>query len=317
MLLMAIPMTNLITLRMWRNESWKCKVITTVIMGDMNLIFKGSEGKNRAFTKAEQKMAIAVRQIFSTVELVDGWSLTKEVNFTWTGNRNGQQSFSTLDRIYFSKNLMLKEKTTDWSLSLSDHAMVLASFNDVTAQKNPCPSVPRLDPRILEDSETTAMMDSEFNRLHSEALDWDPHTALEYCKMSIRTAAFTAVGKMKARMRDEEKLLNDDINDIINKLSQMAPNDSNYLLLIHKLEDLRGLKKRLIEKIGTKLQQRTARQWHNEGESSNKYFLNLLNGRTDSEIKISVPLKKNFLFLLYFRSQERETEDGQRSEIRL
>ena len=55
-----------------------------------------------------------------------------------------------------------------------------------------------------------------------------------------------------------------------------------------KLDDLRQIKRNLVEKIGTKLEQRTARKWYNEGELSNKYFFNLLNRKANDEIAVLV-----------------------------
>ena len=56
------------------------------------------------------------------------------------------------------------------------------------------------------------------------------------------------------------------------------------LLLMTKLDDLRQLKRALVEKAGTKLEQRTARKWYNEGELSSRYFFNLLNRKSNDEI---------------------------------
>ena len=60
---------------------------------------------------------------------------------------------------------------------------------------------------------------------------------------------------------------------------------------MHKLDDLRRIKRALVEKIGKKLEIRTARQWYNEGELSSKYFFNLLNRKSNDEIKVL--LKEN------------------------
>ena len=55
---------------------------------------------------------------------------------------------------------------------------------------------------------------------------------------------------------------------------------------MHKLDDLRQLKRCLVEKIGAKLERRTVKRWYNEGELSNKYFFNLMNRRSNNEMKI-------------------------------
>ena len=66
-------------------------------------------------------------------------------------------------------------------------------------------------------------------------------------------------------------------------------------LLMHKLDDLRQLKRGLVEKIGARLEVRTARKWYNEGELSNKYFFNLLTRRVNDDIKV---------ILLYHKSKK-------------
>ena len=258
----------------------------TVVAGDFNLVFNDDEVKDRLITNNEKRLANSVAQIFCTAELKDGWTAAGSKEFTWSTNRNGKQIFSTLDRIMFSETkLILRKKEVDWSLSLSDHAMVLATFTSVVSNRKPCNFIPRLDPRILEDTDARRILDQEFESLMNNAsADWTPHVALEYCKMSMRTAVFTTTGKIKARFRNEEKELNENINEIINELTNIDEKSSRHPLLVHKLDDLRCLKRQLVEKIGSKIEQRTARAWHNEGELSNKYFFNLLNRRTNEEI---------------------------------
>ena len=119
-------------------------------------------------------------------------------------------------------------------------------------------------------------------------MDWNPHVRLEYLKMCIRTSANAALGKIKAQMRDVEATLNYDINDLVTLLSDNSATNEDKLLYMHKLDDLRQLKRGLVEKIGTKLAQKSARKWYNEGELSNKYFFNLLNRKTNDEINVIV-----------------------------
>ena len=92
-----------------------------------------------------------------------------------------------------------------------------------------------------------------------------------------------AIGKIKARYRDEESSLNESINLVVNELAQDTPQRE---LLMHKLDDLRQLKRCLVEKIGAKLERKTARKWYNEGELSSKYFFNLMNRKANDEIKV-------------------------------
>ena len=265
--------------------SYNCDNI--IVGGDLNLIFANHEVKNRFFSNAEKRMSTAVEQMFTTAELTDVWKQSAVKSFTWTANRNGKQQYSTLDRIFFNKSLLIfREIEIDWSLSLSDHAMVRVAFDDPTTNRNPRNFIPRLDPRILDDPEARVMLDDEFSRLCGEASpDWNPHVTLEYCKMALRTAVFATTGKLKAKLRDEEKIVNEDINLIVNELAQLEEGSGRAQLLVHKLHDLRTIKRHLIDRIGTRIERGTVRKWHNEGEMSNKYFFNLLNRRNNDEIK--------------------------------
>ena len=142
----------------------------------------------------------------------------------------------------------------------------MALFDPPNASSNRSSFIPRLDPNILDDPECVQLMNKTYERMMSDASPaWDPHMALEYCKMSIRSAANMATGKMKASYRDEEATLNSDINNVINALANASENSQDHILLASKLDDLRSLKRQLIKKIGTKLERRTANKWYNEG----------------------------------------------------
>ena len=259
---------------------------TVVLAGDLNIVFNKDEVKNRAYTMAENRMARSISNIFSGLELVDGWVKSKTKSFTWTSCRNGRQIFSTLDRVLFTETkIVLRSKTADWSLSLSDHAAVTALFDLPNAHAKQKSFIPRLDPTILEDPECTRLMNEVYSEMMANAIPtWDPHTSLEYCKLCIRTSANIATGKMKASYRDEEKILNEDINAVTSKIAEANELSPEYPLYLNKLEDLKALKRQFVERIGTKLERRTASKWYNEGELSNKYFFNLLSRRTNEEI---------------------------------
>ena len=212
-----------------------------------------------------------------------------KLSYTWTSSRTGQQAFSTLDRIMYTSNLELESKTADWSVSVSDHAAVIAHFRKSMEDGRKSTMVSRLDPRLLLDNEGKEQLNMDFRNLFSQrSPDWNPHVSLEYCKMCIRTAANSASGVLKARYRDDEVTLNKDINDVIDELSDDNTPADRKTLLTHKLDDLRMLKRRLVEKIGARLERRTARQWYNEGELSNKYFFNLYNRKANDEINVIV-----------------------------
>ena len=262
-----------------------------ILAGDLNLVFNANEVKNRAISHAEERMSRIAKTLFDGLNLVDGWNYVPKKQFTWMTNRTGQEVFSTLDRIMFTQDdgFKIKEKRTDWSISVSDHAAVIATFtfNAPTKACNPMSS--RLDPKLLLDQEGRILLDETFRELFEQlSPDWNPHVSLEYCKMCIRTAANTASGRLKAKLRDDEAEINSSINEIVTELAMPNLEQVTRDLLMHKLDDLRQLKRALVEKVGEKLQQRTARKWYNEGELSNRYFFNMLNRKVNDDIDVLV-----------------------------
>ena len=257
-----------------------------IVAGDFNLVFSLDEVKNRLYTNVEQRVAASVKAMLQQINLVDSWELVPTKLFTWKTTRTGQEVFSTLDRIMFTQNwISLKTVTTDWSLSLSDHAAVTSFFQRVDKRCEGRSRIPRLDPRLLLDPEGRGQLDARFRELTAQASSaWNPHVKLEFFKMSLRTAVNEVNGNLKAALRDTEVGLNRDINELVNELAQENVQHERKLLLMTKLDDLRQLKRAVVDRVGTRLEQRTARKWYNEGELSNRYFFNLLNRKANDDI---------------------------------
>ena len=80
-----------------------------------------------------------VKQMFDQAGLIDAWVNVAEPSFTWTTNRTGQQAFSTLDRILYSMDVLkFSEQIADWSISISDHAAVVAGFDYKDRNRKKC-----------------------------------------------------------------------------------------------------------------------------------------------------------------------------------
>ena len=266
--------------------SYNCSNV--VLAGDFNLVFSEDEIKNRLYSGAERRIAARLKDMLNNLNLEDCWNVASEKSYTWTSNRTGVQAFSTLDRVFFSKdNFCLSGAEADWATSLSDHAAVTARLEVKNVKCNNNSHISRLDPRLLLDAEGRLHLDDRYRELKDQAqADWNPHVRLEYFKMCIRTAANEANGKLKAKIRDSEATVNADINEVVGELMSEDLMADRKTLLMNKLDDLRQIKRNLVEKIGTKLEQRTARKWYNEGELSNKYFFNLLNRKNNDEVSV-------------------------------
>jgi hypothetical protein len=106
-----------------------------------------------------------------------------------------------------------------------------------------------------------------------------PHLKLDFAKMTIHTKALQLMAR--AKKQENARLL--EINAEINEnmcLVKLYADDASQTILIRELEVLSHEKKQILNSQGEHLADRARTKWYNEGERSNKYFLNLLKRRT-------------------------------------
>ena len=246
-----------------------------LIAGDFNLVFDESETKNRNYSNQEKRVASCVKDFGVAMELGDVWA-TNGLRKTFTWKRANSDTFSTIDRILFSKkSLKIESLDTDWSLSCSDHASVTAGFNLVGKKQLPRTKITRLDPSLAKSPETKALLENGFNELLSSMPpDWNPHLKLEFAKMSIRTVCERIQAERKLREKTEEETVNEELDRAIGVL---GASNQGSAALIDYVEELRSKKAALVEVKGTRLAERLGSKWYNEGEKSTRYFMRLLN----------------------------------------
>ena len=251
-------------------EAYDCQCF--IISGDLNVVLKPSEAKNRLILATEKKMAEFLVELSSGAGLADVWENKSE--YTW--HRPNSDIFSTIDRILYSKQaIKMLKVNVDWALSLSDHAMLTCYLllNDVKPIAKS--RIARLDPSLMKDEAAKAEIITELNDLMSMAPpSWNPHLKLEYLKMSIRTVLEKAQASRKRKEKSEEEFLNEELD----KVTKVLANSNNDVgNLASYIEELRDKKRELIDKKGERLAERLGTKWYNEGEKSTRYFLRLLN----------------------------------------
>jgi exonuclease III len=129
-----------------------------ILAGDFNLIFKENECKNRLFTNAEKRISKSVANLLKEANLEDIWRDSPV--FTW--RRPNTDIFSTIDRIFYNKSKIdLVDRSVDWSLSMSDHAAIDATFKYGSVRTRS--KITRLDPSILKDPQHKLKFETEFN----------------------------------------------------------------------------------------------------------------------------------------------------------
>ncbi len=173
-------------------------------------------------------------------------------------------------------NLKLKSNKVDWTLIKTDHAAVVARFeheHNVTYKS----SHVKLDNDKLKDS-------AKLNELRTyvsgqlsdpQVATFNPHAKLEFAKMTIRTKALDIMARCRKQINEELNELNRDI--VTNTRLLSSENDVQLKnMLVRELEQLKVQKDAILEAQGEKLANLAKTKWYNEGEKSNKYFLNML-----------------------------------------
>jgi exonuclease III len=244
-----------------------------ILAGDFNLTLQVCDRYNRQTSAGENNIANYLKTELEQVGFTD--HLEYNNLMTWKkGN-----SMSKLDRIFSRLHgYRLHSITTDWTLCDTDHAAVIAKFECNRRLKRgvkPC----RLSSEVVNNQESLSEL-SQYLREQLQTLnpESDPHLILEFTKMTIRTKAIE-IGKRQANAEEDYlKFINEDIKAHENLLlNTHEPDQQTEINLTIQLRI--NEKNEILDKQGKRLALRARSKWYNEGEKSNKYFLNLLKSR--------------------------------------
>ena len=261
--------------------TYNCK--TTLVMGDLNLIFNTSEAKNRNYSAQERNVARAVAHMVEELQLTDSSNTLKQ--FTW--RRPNSDTFSTIDRLLYSGgSLLLRTIKTNWALSLSDHAAIEATFQPTSFNNRSGPRLTRLDASLLDDPSIKEQIEIELRTLMADVPDhWDPHLKLEFMKMCLRTVFEKAQSDRKKKEVSQEHFLNLELDLAIKSLARENLSVHDRAELLDHVEELRVQKEILVENKGKRLAEKLGTKWYNEGEKSTRYFLRLINRSNPDNFK--------------------------------
>ncbi len=249
-------------------ENTRCEDI--VMAGDFNITFGQQDRLGRNTCAGETTLAKYVSDRLDSLGMEDAWR--GYTGMTWKrGN-----VMSRLDRIYAKlQNLKLASVITDWTMCDSDHAMVMATYISQNRKQNG-PRICRLDPKVVFDNDSLFQLRQYLSeQLASLSNTADPHLRLEFAKMTIRTKALE-LGKILQNTESTNlKLLDEDIKLHERLLAEATAAEELEELGLH-LERQTIERNRILESQGKNLAWKSRTKWYNEGEKSNKYFLNQL-----------------------------------------
>jgi exonuclease III len=257
----------------------------TCLMGDINHCLASEDSVNRNETKCEKELAKLTKSNNESCNLVDCYRiLESKGGYTWTrGN-----CFSRLDYIFISEDLKLKliKVGVEWCVEKSDHAAVFGSFK-IGKNLEKGPGIIKINVGLLSSEVTSKEIKRQLDEfLQQMPEDWNPHTKLEYTKMSIRSV-FANVG---GNVNKERNTAIRDIEIQINRVNQIREaeilkreEDRNKELLKTiegANDDLNSELEKLRTKYSEDLAFKSGVKWYEEGEKSNKYFLGLMKVRS-------------------------------------
>jgi hypothetical protein len=246
-----------------------------VLGGDFNTTLSVDERHHRSVTAAELRTAEIIKVHTNALNLNDSWD--GKAGFTW---RKGH-SKSRLDRIYTRLDeYNVKGLNVTWTLTTSDHAGLVLTMEHqhLNYQRN---EHVKLDNSVVQNKDTLSELITYLNEQMPAAINMDPHLRLEYAKMTVRTKALEIMARCKRKENERLREIDNLMKENMRLQTIYTDPQSNNILTI-ELEELTTERNALLCKQGEVLAQRAKTKWYNEGERSNKYFLNLLKRNNES-----------------------------------
>jgi len=249
-------------------SNYDCDII---VGGDMNVTLRPNDRHCRGVTNAELILAEEILAYQQALGLEDTWQ--GKSGYTW---QKGQK-MSKLDRIFYRiTNFKLKSNKVDWTLAKTDHAAVVARFEHAHNVIHKSTHV-KLDNDILKDiGKLNELKEYVTHQLNDpQVATFNPHVKLEFAKMSIRTKALDIMARCR---KQKNELLNEINKEILTNTRLLGIENDIQLknMLVRELETLKVQKDTILSEQGEKLANLARTKWYNEGEKSNKYFLNML-----------------------------------------
>jgi exonuclease III len=254
----------------------------TICAGDYNVCMTNNDQLNRNRSKAEQLLAKTITENNKVTKLIDAYrAIHQNEGYTWKrGN-----CYSRLDHVFVSSESIQRviSSTTDWCFEKSDHAAVVIELVNLNQIKKG-PGIVKVNTKILDDSKIIARMAEEIDRMMAQTDEsWNPHTRLEFLKVSIRTIFSAKISEVRKGIRVELEETEAEINQLENlKIRVLSQNNSNKCEQQLRCENVETASKNLTEKLNflrEKLSKTMAfvskAKWYEFGEKSNKFFLNL------------------------------------------
>ncbi len=255
-----------------------------IISGDFNLVLDSTlDSVHRAQTGTEKITAQFISESVKALNLIDCHRFKNKRPGGYTWNRG--KCYSRLDYIVADKELVevMSSIETDWALDRSDHAAISGVFL-VPAKLTRGRGLPRIDSYLLDNKEyRLEILEKLKLAVQTIPNSWSPDQQWEFLKVTIRSIFWEISAKTKKREEVELSSLREQINTLKKNKASLLERACLSQELERQIDrDIAGFETELsefFEAKSKKLANKARVQWFNEGEKSNKYFLNLITKR--------------------------------------
>ena len=258
-----------------------------ILAGDFNLVLSENDSANRVETNSETQCRLLLKRNLKRLDLKDSYRL-QHVNkgFTWSRG----SCMSRLDMIFVSKSFsrQLINSRVDWSFDDSDHARLESSFR-VNEKFIKGPGLIRINADILDHEDTLAHVKSELEmQLNQIPGHWDPHFKLDFVKSALRSIISVEISKKRKIDDLDYKAITEQINTLTVVKEKLVTGEINNQQLLDDInQTLKVLEEEhncYLNELSKKLCARAQSKWFEDGERSNKYFLNIIKKRSEQTL---------------------------------
>ena len=254
-----------------------------IIVGDFNLVIAPEvDSINRTASNREVIVSNFVKDSMLALGLRDSYRvLNKGKGFTWSRG----QCFSRLDMVFVHMTLEsgISSAELDWAFDRSDHALLRVNIT-IKAAVVRGPGLPRVDPSILEDeSIKREVLDRLRDTVETIPEHWNPNQRWEFLKVNVRSTMWEISARMKKLQNMELEATKEQLNNLKANKEKLCSDQTRDQSLLQSIDEaishFECTLNREWERKSKTLANKAKVKWFNEGEKSNKYFLNIINKR--------------------------------------
>ena len=242
-----------------------------ILGGDFNCPLNPSLDKRGGIMIPRKNVIEAIECLRDELDLVDIWRVKNPEMKSYTWSQKSPAIFCRLDYWLISNSLCdCVQSTSIIPAVKTDHAAIDLCVSDIRDELKG-PGMWKMNVSLLNDENYLKDLEQSLPKWKQEGEELSNKRGLwDWIKYNIRMHAIR-YSKEKAKQRNEEEKELQNKYEIATKLYENDPNDINRA----RVDDIKGKMEMLYVKKTEGIIIRARARWHEHGEKSSKYFLNL------------------------------------------